>query len=132
MHARVSAYERLLPRVGGPLVIVASLRFGVARALVAEELAECRQARTAVHEQIPIVVADLVSQVAEHGPIAFVQALPQRLAMGAVGLDDVQREAAFVVARVDRLLRRRVDLAGVDALVGEQPKAETALGAGPR
>ena len=95
------------------MVVVASLRFGVARALVAEELAECCEARPAVDEQIPVVVADLVAQMAEHGSIAFVQTLPQRLAMGVVGLHDVQREAALVVARVDRPLGRRVDRAGV-------------------
>ena len=84
---------------GGPVLVVALRRPPRNRALVAEQLAEALRASCVSRDQpVPVVVADLVAQVAEHGAIALAHLLAHVLAKREVGLVDVERDDAVVVA----------------------------------
>ncbi len=70
MHGGVGADVRIRPVRGRALLVVALHRLVVVERVVAEELAKCAEQVAVPDEPVPVVVADLVPQVAEHGAIA--------------------------------------------------------------
>ena len=59
-------------------------------------------------------MADLVAQVAEQGPVGLAELDPAPLALGRVGLGDVDGDQPVVVAGQHRLVRARVGEEGED------------------
>src|SRR5580658_8875361 len=61
------------------------------------------------HEYVPVMMADLVAEMAKHAAIRLVQLRPATLALGAIGLRQRDRHDALVVTGHDldaRTLRR--------------------------
>ena len=83
-------------------LVVACDRVAVAHRLVAEQLAALVEvfvcARTGFDEDVLVVVADLVAEVAEHRAVRLAKSDPQRLAIVVERLDDVDRDDAARVA----------------------------------
>ena len=132
MGARIEADERVLPTVRRAAPIVRLQRRRIVGALVAEQRAEIFDQLGVLDEPIPVVMADLVPQMAEHRAVRLVEPLTHRFAVRVVGFHDVHRQLALVVADHHGVLRRRVDGSRVDALVREQPEAQAVLvGRGP-
>jgi hypothetical protein len=67
-------------------------RLLVVHALVAEDAAVGGQPRTVANQSIPVVVADLVPKMTQHGSVTFAELLAQLLAEGIIGLGDVDRD----------------------------------------
>ena len=87
MHGGVGADVRLRPVGGRPLLVVALERLGVAGPLVAEQLRGKRvEPGGAPDQPVPVVVADLVAEVAQQRAVGLVHGVPDLLALGVVGL----------------------------------------------
>ncbi len=96
MHGGVLGDERLLPALGRPELVMPR-DFGlVVGAFVAEQLAALVEvaggAVAGFDEDVLVVVADLVAEVTEHGPVGLAETHPQRLAVGVEGLDEIDRD----------------------------------------
>ncbi len=98
MHGGVGADERIRPVRGRALLVVALHRLVVVERVVAEELAKCAEQVAVPDQPVPVVVADLMPQVAEHGAIGLAHLLAHVFAKRRVGLGDVERDDAFIVA----------------------------------
>ena len=85
------------PVGGRALVVVALQRVGVVGALVAEQLAERLVPARTRDEPVPVVVADLVPQVAEQRAVGLVQRVRGLLARDVVRFLDVDRDDAVRV-----------------------------------
>jgi hypothetical protein len=81
-------------------------RVGVALALVTEQLAELLE-QVVLDELLPVEVADLVAEVAEHRPVGLVHLDAQTLPVDVVALGQVERDDAVAVACGDPLLGAR-------------------------
>ena len=79
----------------------------VVGAFVAEQLAALVEvalgARAGFDQDVLVVVADLVTEVSEHGAVRLAEPHPQRLAIGVKGLDEVDRDHPAGVSDRDRL-----------------------------
>ncbi len=92
----------LLPGVGRALLVVAIDRLLVVVALVFEELAAAQLGGGSRAEQDRlVVVADLVAQMSEHGPVGLAEAHAHALAVRRIGLVEVERDHAVRVAGGD-------------------------------
>ena len=78
----------------------------VVGALVAESSRARSQRCVVARQDREVVVADLVAQVAEHGPVGLAHLLAHRLPVRVVGLGEVERDHAVGVAGGDRLAAR--------------------------
>ena len=106
MHGGVGADVRLRPVRRRALLVVTLHGLVVVLAVVTEQLAE-RLEGTAIPDQpVPVVVADLVTQMAEHRAIGLAHLLAHVLAERGIRLGDVQRDDAFVVPGHDGLAVR--------------------------
>ncbi len=81
MHGRVLGDERVLPIRRRPELVVSCDGVGVAGSLVAEQLAAPLEvavcAGSGLDEDVLVVVADLVTEVAEHRAVRLAEAHPQ-------------------------------------------------------
>ena len=96
-----------VPALGWPELVVPG-DFGlVVGAFVAEQLAAvvevARGAGAGFDEDVLVVVADLVTEVSEHGPVGLAEPHPQRLAIGVEGLDEIDRDHPVGMSDRDRL-----------------------------
>ena len=74
------------------------------KSLVAEARPEGREPIAVGEEPLPVVVPDLVPEVAEQGAIGLVELEPAPLALGIVRFGDVDRDHAVAVTRQHRHL----------------------------
>src|ERR1700685_1285703 len=93
----VGADMRVLPILGRSRAVVMTQRLGVIRTLVTEEATKFFQPRAAAHESVPVIVSDLVAEMAEQGAIGLVLSDTLTLSFDVIGLIDVERNEAVVV-----------------------------------
>ena len=108
MRAGVGGDETLLPIRRRPVGVMALQRRAVVLALVAEQLPERLDVGRIAHQAVPVVVRDLVAEMAEQRAVGLAHLPPHALALGIVGLGEVDGDEAVVVAGHHRLGRRAV------------------------
>ena len=112
----------VLPAVRCAELVVPGQGVGVAGPLVAEQLAAARQvtqrARAGFDEDVLVVVADLVAEVAQHRAVRLAESHPQRLAVGVKGFHQVDGDHPVGVPDRD-------PLAG--AVTGQQVEGQAAV-----
>src|SRR5215207_10316729 len=107
MGASVGAHEAGPPIHGWALCVMLPQRRTVILALVAKNQPEAFQALVASDQHVPVVMSDLMPEVAEQRPIGLAHGLAPALPLGVVGLSDVDGDQAVVVARQDGRRQRR-------------------------
>ena len=114
----------VLPVRGRAELVVSRDRVGVAGPLVAEELAAAVEvalrAGTGLHEDVLVVVAGLVAEVAQHRAVRLAEAHPQRFPVCVKGFHQIDGDHPVGVADGD-------PLAG--AVAGQQIERQTAVAA---
>ncbi len=106
---------------------MAPQRLVIVGALVAEKLMEALKAAGIVADQpIPVVVAELVAEMAEQRAVVLAHLGTHLLAFGGIGLGDVERDQAVVVAGQHMLARGRV----AQQRIGEEIEGDADLVAG--
>ena len=134
MGAGVGADVAVLPVGGGAALIIAEEGGGVVPFLVAEKLAEAGEAGRPGDELVPVVMGDLVTEMAEEGAVGFVQADALALAFLIVGFGDVDGDLALGVAgergRTEGGLAEKTEAEGRAVLGGDavERKAEAEEG----
>ena len=123
VRGRVGGDVALRPVGRRALVVVALQRLAIVRPLVAEDGAIGVLLARVAHEAIPVVVAHLVTHVADQGPVGLAHLRAPALAFGIVALGDVDGDQPVGVARQ----HWRHGAVGV-LLVGEKVEAEAVLG----
>ena len=118
MRGGIGAHEPLLPVGRRTVLVVLIQRLRIVLALVAEERTPALEARAGLHQPLPVVMADLVAEVSKHRSIRLVQGDAPLLALGIVGLAEVQGDHAARMAGFHRLARR----------VGEKLEDQAVLG----
>ena len=98
MRTRVAGDEAVGPVGRRAAVVVAAQRRRVVGPLVAEELAEAVEPRRRVDQQVPVVVADLVAEMADQRAVGLAHLGADALAHGVLGLLGVERDHAHLVA----------------------------------
>ncbi|KAF1057161.1 MAG: hypothetical protein GAK39_06368 [Variovorax sp.] len=98
MHAGVAAHETLRPVGRRALVVVLLQRGAVVGALVAEQRAEVLEPGRGPHQQVPVVVADLVAEVAHQRAVGLAHLGADALAHRVLGLLGIEGDDAGVVA----------------------------------
>ena len=101
MRGRVGRDEVLLPVRRGALAVMTFERLAIVLGVVAEHRPAGLELAPVPHEYVPIMMADLVAEMAKHAAIWLVQLRPAPLALGAVGLCQRNRHNALVVAGHD-------------------------------
>ena len=74
-------------------------RGGVVPGLVAERGAESLDPAAVAHQHVPVVMPDLVAEMAEQGAVGLVHARTAPLEFGRIGFGERDRHHAVVVAR---------------------------------
>ena len=97
MHAGVAAHEALRPVGRRALVVVPLQRGAVVGALVAEQRAEVLEPGRGQHQQVPVVVADLVAEVAHQRAVGLAHLGADALAHRVLGLLGIEGDDAGVV-----------------------------------
>src|SRR5262245_37613678 len=92
MRARIGADEALLPVRGGTVGVVSLQRFAMVRPFVAKLAAKGLQRISAGDEPVPVVMANLVPEVARERSIGFVQRRPSPFSFRIVGFGEVDRD----------------------------------------
>ena len=83
--------------IGAGRVVLLERRL-VRHPLVAEQGSKRVEVIGVDDEAPPVVVADLVAEVAEHGAIRLTELLADELAMGVIGLGEVEGDHAGIVS----------------------------------
>ena len=96
---RVGGDKIDLPTCGWTVVVVMLERGGVVRGLVTEDGPEGLDLAPVLDQPVPIIMADLVPEMAEQGPIGFMHFGAPLFPLGVVGLGDVHGDDAFGMAR---------------------------------
>ena len=106
VHGRIGADVALLPAGRRAVLVVPLAAPPGSRSLSSPKTARARLDLAAVaHQHVPVVVADLVAQVAEQRPVGLAELQPPPLALGGIGLGDVDGDQPVVVAGHHRLAR---------------------------
>jgi len=105
VHRGVGGHAVAMPVRGRAVVVVALERIPVGRiVVVAEQGAECRLT-TPAHQQLPIIVADLVAEMPDQGAMGLLHVDAAALALGVVGLVQIDGDTAARVPREHALDR---------------------------
>ena len=99
VRAGVAAHVAVGPVGRRALVVVHLQRGRVVGAVVAEQRAKVVDPRRGQHQQVPVVVADLVAEVAQQRAVGLAHLGADALAHRVFGLLGVQGDHAVVVAR---------------------------------
>ena len=99
--AGVAADEPLLPVRRRTLGVVSFETDAIVLALVAEQHAEPLQPNAVSHQPLPIVVTDLAAEVSEQRAVGLPHFLAGALALGVVGLGDVDGDQPLLMAGQD-------------------------------
>src|SRR4051794_28977970 len=97
MRGRIGADVILPPALRRAVFVMALQGLRVVFALVAEERAKGGQIARAPQQNIPIMMADLVTEMAHQRAIGFLHLRAPRFALGVIGFGYIERDFAFVV-----------------------------------
>ncbi len=111
---------------------MASQRLVVVGALVAEQRVKALQPGGVVADQpVPIIVAELVAEMAEQRAVVLAHLGAHLLALGGIGLGDVERDQPVVVAGQHALAGRRAADEGSARKSKAMPISSLGLALGP-
>src|SRR3954447_12276332 len=95
MRGSICANVILPPALRRAVVVMALQRLRIILLLVAEERAKPRQIGRAAQQDVPVMVADLVTEVADQGAVRLVHLCAPGFPLGVVSFGDVQSDLAF-------------------------------------
>src|SRR6056297_337855 len=120
MHARIRTDVVLTPVGHRAVLVVVLQRRGIVAAGVAEGLAEGVTGLCVRLQPAPEIVAGFVSQVAQHGAIAFIHLVPYLSARDVVGLQGVDGDNTAEIPGCRKALRKHVATSAVLDKVEQQ------------
>src|SRR5208337_4741697 len=97
MDAGVRTDELLLPVNAWPLVVMLLESLVVVLPLVAEPLTKVVDERAVLDQSVPIVVADLVTEMTQDSAVRFVEPEPPPLAFHLIRLGHIQRDHPVIM-----------------------------------
>src|SRR4051794_32580570 len=109
MHRGISRDIVIPPFLGGTVLVVPLQRSLVVMALVTENLPPFSENGiirvTRLEKEVPVVVANLMPEMAHQGAVRLAEAGPHLLPVRVIGFQQVQGDNTIVVARQDREFR---------------------------
>src|ERR1700676_530928 len=106
MSRRIGADEARLPTWQRTFIIVSLERLAIILAFIAEDFSEFAQPSSVTYQAVPEIMADLVTEMAEKGAVAFTHFLAPLFALGAIRFRERQRDQPIVVSGNDMVRRR--------------------------